>query len=95
MRDPEKATKEGSVLRIRIGIALWLASWIPFPLLLQLHGWALVIGIAAQVIMGIVGLALAGSAVANEIRQAGWRQGLRAGWHLFSQNHSKVHAEPE
>src|SRR5271157_2797488 len=78
----EKAAEE-AVLKVRVGIALWLLSWIPFALILRLDGWIFAVVVLAEVVVGLIGLGLAGSAFARVVRHAGWRQGFRAGWNLF------------
>ena len=81
-----------AALRVRVGIALWLVSWIPFAVIFRLNGWAFLVAIVVEVLVGLVGLALAGSEVAREVRRAGWRQGLRSGWQLFRWGRSRESA---
>jgi len=83
MRRSEARHIDGAALRVRVGIALWLVSWIPFGVIFRLNGWAFLVAIAVEIIVGLIGLALAGSEVAREVRRAGWQQGLRSGWELF------------
>jgi len=83
MRRSEAKHIDGAVLRVRVGIALWLASWIPFAVIFRLDGWAFLVAILVEIIVGLIGLAVAGSEVAREVRRAGWQQGLRSGWELF------------
>ena len=71
------------VVRIRVGIGLWLLSWIPFGLIFHLKGWAFVAAILIEVAIGLIGLAIAGSVVAQSTKNVGWRLGLRNAWHLF------------
>jgi hypothetical protein len=40
MRRSEARHIDGAALRVRVGIALWLLSWIPFGVIFRLNGWA-------------------------------------------------------
>jgi hypothetical protein len=76
------AVHTGTV-RLRIGIALWLASWLPIPLLLGVTGDLRYVIWGIQVIVGIVGLAIAGTQFAATIKSVGWRATPGAAWSAF------------
>jgi len=65
-----------AAFRIRAGLGLWLASWVPFAVILRLNGWAFVAVIVAEIILGLVGLVLAGPVVADQVKHVGWRRAL-------------------
>jgi hypothetical protein len=53
MRRSEARHIDGAVVRVRIGIALWLVSWIPFGVIFRLNGRAFLVAIAVEIIMGL------------------------------------------
>lgn len=70
-------------MRIRIGVALWILSFFPLAALLHSDGRQRLIIWTIQVVMGIVGLVIAGSAVAAVVKSAGWRHAPAAAWRSF------------
>jgi hypothetical protein len=65
MHRSEARHVDSAALRVRVGIALWLVSWIPFGVIFRVNGWAFLVAIAVEIIVGLIGLALAGSEVAR------------------------------
>ena len=60
-------------MKLRIGVLCWFASWVPFGLILGLSGLWLTLTLGFEIMLGIVGIALAGSSFANTIKSVGWR----------------------
>ena len=60
-------------MRLRIGITLWVLSWVPYGLILGLSGWWFTLAWAFEIALGLVGLALAGSEFAVAVKQHGWK----------------------
>ena len=57
-----------------MGILLWLLSWVPIPILLGINGAARYAVWGVQILIGLLGLALAGSAFVDAVKNVGWRQ---------------------
>ena len=60
--------------KLRAGILLWLISWVPIPILFGINGWARYAVWGVQIVVGLAGLALAGSAFFDAVKQLGWRR---------------------
>ena len=61
-----------------MGILLWLASWLPIPILLGISGAGRYLIWGVQIVVGLIGLALAGSAFFQAVKQLGWKRAPRA-----------------
>lgn len=70
-------------MRVRAGLLLWVLSWVPFVALFGLRGWMVPFVWTTQVIAGLVGLAVAGTAVASEVKAAGITHTPRIVWSQF------------
>ena len=70
-------------MRLRLGIALWLASWIPYGIILGLDDWALTLAWIFEITLGIVGLAICGAELARTIKTSGWRHAPGVAWHVL------------
>jgi hypothetical protein len=62
---------------------LWVLSWVPYGILLGLTGWWLTAAWTVEVLLGVVGLALAGAEVIASVKTRGWRQAPGTTWHLL------------
>jgi hypothetical protein len=71
-------------MRLRVGIALWLLSWVPFAVLLGATGTARLLIWGVQIVVGIIGVALAGTAFAAAVKLAGWRHAPAVAWSSFA-----------
>ena len=87
---------QSHLLRLRLGILLIVLSWFPFAQiliwLLRNHGHLTSDSAASslrlviwgiQIVIGLVGVFLAGEVALKEARQAGWRRTPRHLWRLF------------
>jgi hypothetical protein len=72
MSDPQRAPLAAA--RLRVGILLWLLSWVPIPILFGITGPARYAVWGVQIVIGLVGLALAGSAFVEAVKQLGWKR---------------------
>jgi hypothetical protein len=67
-------------VRLRIGIVLWLMSWVPFAVIVGADSAQRAAIWTAQVVIGILGLGLAGTAFATMVKTVGWRHAPAAAW---------------
>ena len=68
-------------MRLRVGVLVWLVSWVPFALIFGLrHPWLEAVW-SIQIVLGLVGLALAGGDFATAVKTSGWRKGPSVAWH--------------
>jgi hypothetical protein len=70
-------------VRLRLGLVLWLLSWVPYGIVLGLSGLWLTVAWTVEILLGVIGLALAGSEVLPTIKARGWRRAPRATWHVL------------
>ena len=84
-------------VRLRIGIVLWLMSWVPFAAIVGADTAERAAIWTAQVVIGILGLALAGTAFATMVKTVGWRHAPAAAWRtlLHGQTAIVAAAQPE
>jgi hypothetical protein len=75
--------------RLRLGIVLWLVSWIPFPIILGVSGKGRYLIWGVQFVIGAIGLVLAGSAFFDAVKHLGWKRAPRALVHAL------VHGDKE
>ena len=87
---------QSHLVRLRLGILLIILSWFPFAQILisvlRGHGHLTSDSSAStvrlviwgiQVVIGLVGVFLAGKVTINEAKKAGWRRTPRHLWRLF------------
>ncbi len=67
-------------MRLRVGIVLWLLSWIPYGLILGLEGAWLTLAWTVEILLGIIGLALAGTEFAQAVKANGWKGAPKVAW---------------
>ncbi len=67
-------------VRLRLGITLWILSWVPYGLLLDLSGAWLTVAWTVEVLLGILGLAIAGTEFAQAVKARGWRGAPAVAW---------------
>jgi hypothetical protein len=68
------------VVKLRVGIVLWLLSWVPYGVILGLSGAALTAAWTVEILLGITGLALAGTEFAQAVKADGWKGAPRVAW---------------
>jgi hypothetical protein len=57
-----------------VGIILWLLSWVPIPILFGISGPARYAVWGVQIVIGLLGLGLAGSAFFQAVKDLGWKR---------------------
>ncbi|HET7488425.1 MAG TPA: hypothetical protein VFJ85_10895 [Acidimicrobiales bacterium] len=67
-------------MRLRIGVVLWVLSWVPYGILLRLSGAWLTLAWTFEIVLGLVGIALAGSEFALLVKARGWRGAPAVAW---------------
>ena len=70
-------------MKLRLGITLWILSWVPYGLILGLSGAGLTAAWTVEILMGIVGLAIAGTEFAQAIKDSGWKGAPAIAWHAM------------
>ena len=70
-------------MKLRLGVVLWLLSWIPYGIILGLDGAALTAAWTIEILLGIVGLALAGTEFAQAVKAKGWKRAPAVAWHAL------------
>jgi hypothetical protein len=61
-------------MKLRVGSLLWLLSWVPYGVILGLSGAWLTLSWAFEILLGVVGIALAGSEFARAVKEQGWKR---------------------
>ena len=67
-------------VRLRVGVILWLVSWVPFAVLFGATGSTIVLIWTLQIVVGLVGLAIAGTVFAAGVKSVGWRHAPGLAW---------------
>ncbi len=67
-------------MKIRLGIVLWILSWVPYGLILGLSGPSLTVAWTLEILLGISGLGLAGSEFAQAVKDKGWKGAPSVAW---------------
>ncbi len=67
-------------MKLRIGIILWILSWVPYGLILGLSGAWLTAAWVVEILLGITGLALAGTEFAQAVKVKGWKGAPAVAW---------------
>ena len=67
-------------MKLRLGITLWILSWVPYGLILGLSGASLTIAWTVEILLGITGLAIAGTEFAQAVRDRGWKGAPAVAW---------------
>ena len=68
---------------MRVGVLLWVLSWVPYGIILGLSGAAFTIAWAVEVLLGLAGLSIGGAEFARAIKAKGWRGAPRVAWHAM------------
>lgn len=67
-------------MKLRLGIGLWALSWVPYGLILGLSGAWLTVAWTIEVVLGISGLAIAGTEFAQAVKDRGWKGAPAVAW---------------
>ena len=67
-------------MRLRLGIVLWILSWVPYGIILGLDGLWFTLAWVFEIALGLIGLALAGSEFAQAVKTCGWKHAPRVAW---------------
>jgi hypothetical protein len=70
-------------VKLRIGVFLWLLSWIPYGIIFGLSGAALTAAWGVEILLGIVGIAVAGAEFAAAVKVSGWKRAPGVAWHAL------------
>ena len=67
-------------MKLRLGITLWVLSWVPYGLILGLSGALLTVAWTVEILLGLAGLALAGTEFAQAVKESGWKGAPVIAW---------------
>jgi hypothetical protein len=67
-------------VKLRIGVLLWILSWIPYGWILGLDGAWLTVSLTFEILLGIAGIALAGSEFGQAVKTSGWKRAPGIAW---------------
>ena len=81
--DPLTPVSVEGAARIRIGVLLILASWLPIAWLLSATGELRAVIWGIQIVVGLIGVAIAGRETIQIAKSTGWRNSPRAVWRLL------------
>jgi hypothetical protein len=70
-------------VRLRLGITLWVLSWVPYGLILGLSGAWLTAAWTVEILLGISGLAIAGTEFAQAVKESGWKGAPAIAWNAM------------
>src|SRR6185369_3559917 len=89
-----RARGHTSPVKLRVGVLLWALSWVPYGLILGLSGWWFTLSWAFEILLGLSGIALAGSEFAQAVKAHGWRGAPKAAWRALRQRGSRWRRRP-
>jgi hypothetical protein len=67
-------------VRLRLGISLWLLSWVPYGLIFGIKGASLTLVWTVEILLGITGLVIAGTEFAQAVKDKGWHGAPAVAW---------------
>jgi hypothetical protein len=80
-------------MKLRLGITLWLLSWVPYGLILGLSGAWLTAAWMVEILLGITGLAIAGTEFAEAVKDRGWKGAPAVAWQAMLHGQSVESAD--
>jgi len=92
-RHPAGEVWEYAGVKLRVGIVLWLLSWVPYGLILGLSGAWLTVAWTVEILLGISGLAIAGTEFAQAVKDRGWKGAPGVAWQALRHGQSVEAAE--
>ena len=64
-------------MKLRVGVVLWLLSWIPYGLILDaifgLPRWLYICSWIFEIGLGLLGIWLAGTEFSKAVKRSGWK----------------------
>jgi hypothetical protein len=75
--------RQDQCVRMRVGITLWALSWVPYGIIFGLDGAWLTLAWGFEILLGIVGLAIAGAEFARAVKTKGWKGAPSIAWEAF------------
>ena len=76
-------------MRLRIGAFIWVLSWVPYGLILGLSGFWFTAAWAFEITLGLIGIAIAGSAFSKVVKREGWRGAPSVLWRTLRYGESE------
>ncbi len=70
-------------MKLRLGITLWILSWVPYGLIFGLSGAWLTAAWTVEILLGISGLAIAGTEFAQAVKDSGWKGAPAIAWNAM------------
>jgi hypothetical protein len=70
-------------VKLRLGITLWILSWVPYGLIFGLSGAWLTAAWTVEILLGISGLAIAGTEFAQAVKDGGWKGAPAIAWNTM------------
>ena len=67
-------------MKLRIGIILWALSWVPYGIILGLDGAWLTAAWTFEILLGIIGIAVAGREFGAAVKAKGWKGAPNVAW---------------
>jgi hypothetical protein len=83
------ANADGAV-RIRVGVVLILVSWLPIAWLISASSELRAVIWGVQIVIGLIGVAIAGRETIRIAKSKGWRNSPRAVWALLRSPNTTV-----
>ena len=75
-------------MKLRLGIMLWISSWVPYGLIFGLSGASLTLAWTVEILLGITGLAIAGTEFAQAVKGKGWKGAPAVAWRSLARGQS-------
>src|SRR4051812_36973808 len=67
-------------VKLRVGVTLWLLSWVPYGVIFGLSGAWLTAAWTFEVVLGLAGIAIAGAEFGQAVKQRGWKGAPSVAW---------------
>ncbi len=70
-------------MKLRLGITLWMLSWVPYGWIFGMSGLWLTAAWTVEILLGITGLAIAGTEFGQAVKDRGWKGAPAVAWHAM------------
>jgi len=67
-------------MKLRLGVTLWLLSWVPYGVILGLSGAWLTMAWTVEILLGVIGIAIAGREFGQAVKRRGWKGAPGVAW---------------